>query len=243
MLIPTLLAVVTGLLAAFTGDAFAQASAREDAKADIRVIAVRPGTSSLKGSLRGRETVDYRLRAATGQDLMVTLKATNRFAFFNVLPPGGGDALFVGSTSGERYRGVMPKDGEVTVRVYLMRNAARRDERGSYTLALKLDGEADPARTGPTHYHANGRVRCAVGAAQDECAFRVLRDHGARTAEVWIEVPPSEGRPRQRVLRFAAGVVSTADGSPATAAREEDNWRVQAGDETYLIPDALILGG
>ena len=45
------------------------------------------------------------------------------------------------------------------------------------------------------------------------------------------------------MLRYAAGAFSTADGSSATAAREDDNWRVQAGDETYLIPDALILGG
>lgn len=217
------------------------------AQSDIRVVGVRPGTSTLKGSLHGRDTVDYRLPASTGQDLMVSLRASNRSTYFNVLPPGSETALFVGSTSGDRYRGVMPRDGEVTVRVYLMRNAARRNERSSYTLSLKLDGEADPARTGPTHYHANGRVRCSVTGIAGECAFRVLRDTGMKAAEVWIELPPGEGRPRQRVLRFAAGAFSMPEGTPSgdavSASREDDNWRVQVGEESYLLPDALIHGG
>lgn len=221
----------------------ALAAAPAPAADEIRVVHVRPGSSTLKGSLRGHETVDYRLRAVTGQDLMVSLQASNRSTYFNVLPPGSETALFVGSTSGDRYRGVMPRDGEYTVRVYLMRSAARRNERAGYTLSLKLDGEPDPARTGPTHYHANGRIRCEAGGVRDECAFRVLRDAGMRAAEVWIEAPPGEGRPRQRVLRFAAGAFSTPDNTAASAAREDDNWRVQVGDESYLIPDALLLGG
>lgn len=255
--IPAAMARTCALLSALlcAGLALLLPAAPALAADEIRVVQVRPGTSTLKGRLRGRETLDYRLRAATGQDLMVSLRTSNRSAYFNVLPPGGGEALFVGSTSGDRYRGVMPRDGEVTVRVYLMRNAARRNEQAGFTLSLKLDGDADAARTGPTHYHANGRVRCEMGEAQavardeldGECAFRALRDRAARTAEVWIDVPPGEGRPRQRVLRFAAGAFSTPEavgsGDAVSAAREDDNWRVQVGAESYLLPDALIHGG
>jgi hypothetical protein len=98
--------------------------------------------ATLEGKLKGDQTVDYTLRARAGQPMVVLLKATNASANFNVLPPGSETALFVGSTSGERFEGILPADGVYRIRVYLMRSAARRGESTSYTLDVRVAGDA-----------------------------------------------------------------------------------------------------
>jgi hypothetical protein len=112
--------------------------------AEIRqeTTAFRPGASSasIRGSIKGDETVDYRLEAKGGQTMVVDFKHSNRSAYFNVLPPGSGDALFVGSSAGDRFDGALPSTGAYTIRVYLMRNAARRNEKADYTLSVKISG-------------------------------------------------------------------------------------------------------
>jgi hypothetical protein len=70
--------------------------------------------------------------------MVVDFKHSNRSAYFNVLPPGSGDALFVGSSAGDRFDGALPSTGAYTIRVYLMRNAARRNEKADYTLSVKI---------------------------------------------------------------------------------------------------------
>jgi hypothetical protein len=40
---------------------------------------------------------EYTLGAKAGQMMTISFKADNRFAFFNVVPPSGDGALFVGS--------------------------------------------------------------------------------------------------------------------------------------------------
>ena len=110
------------------------------ADAGIRQEAVQfaKGASSadIKGQLKGDATVDYVVRAAAGQTLSVKLQKTNAQNYFNVLPPASqGSAMFVGD-DGENYSGVLPADGDYTVRVYLMRPAARRGESSNYTLTV-----------------------------------------------------------------------------------------------------------
>ena len=67
-------------------------------------------------------------------------KAGNGAAYFNVLPPAGDEALFVGSgvARPEHFRAQLDKTGDYRIRVYLMRSAARRDESTDYTLKIKL---------------------------------------------------------------------------------------------------------
>ena len=96
--------------------------------------------ATLKGKLKGDETVDYTLAAKAGQSMVVTMKASSTSAYFNVLPPGSETALFVGSTSGERFEGTLPADGVYRIRVYLMRSAARRNASTSYTLDVGVSG-------------------------------------------------------------------------------------------------------
>jgi hypothetical protein len=98
--------------------------------------------ATLKGKLQGDETVDYKIRASAGQSMVAVFKPTNPSAYFNVLPPGSEEALFVGSTSGNRYEGTLPADGTYVIRAYLMRNAARRNETTSYKLEVGVTGTA-----------------------------------------------------------------------------------------------------
>jgi hypothetical protein len=114
------------------------------AQVDIRKEPVhfKAGESgaTVKGRIKGDETVDYVLGAQKGQSMVVTLGASNRSAYFNVTAPGGDEALFIGSTSGSRYEGTLPASGDYTVRLYLMRNAARRGETAAYTIHFGVSG-------------------------------------------------------------------------------------------------------
>ena len=95
----------------------------------------------VKGTLKGYETVDYRLAARQGQSMNVSLASDNRANYFNILAPGETEvAMFVGSTNGNQFEGVLPKSGDYTVRVYQMRSAARRNEKAHYRLEMIVTG-------------------------------------------------------------------------------------------------------
>ncbi|MGC3962669.1 MAG: hypothetical protein QM803_04900 [Rhodocyclaceae bacterium] len=98
------------------------------------------GTSSsqIRGTITGYEVVDYHLTARAGQVMTVNFKPTNRFAFFNVQPASSEEALFVGAVKGDHYSGALPQDGDYVLRVYLMRNAARRNESARFTMAISV---------------------------------------------------------------------------------------------------------
>ena len=97
-------------------------------------------SATLKGKIKGDQIVDYQLRAGVGQSMVVIFKPSNRSAYFNVMPPGSDEAMFVGSTYGNRFEAELPADGVYTIRVYLMRNAARRNETANYTLEVGIVG-------------------------------------------------------------------------------------------------------
>jgi hypothetical protein len=110
---------------------------------DSRPIQFAKGASSatIKASLKGDQTIDYKLRARAGQTMSVKLKTSNGSNYFNVLPPGSQDvAIFVGSSGGNEWFAPLEADGEYTVRVYLMRSAARRNETANYTLTVGIVG-------------------------------------------------------------------------------------------------------
>ncbi len=127
--------------------AFVVAAQAVSAQVTIPKVPVhfKAGTTSatVTRTIKGDETIDYTLGAKAGQTMKVTLKSSNRSAYFNVLPPGSsGEAVFVGSSAGDTFQGVLPEDGEYAVRVYLMRNAARRNETANLTLTFAITGAA-----------------------------------------------------------------------------------------------------
>ena len=93
---------------------------------------------SVRDSLKGDQFIDYAVRGKAGQTLRVKLKSSNSSNYFNVLPPDNHDALFVGSIEGNEWTAPIHADGIYTVRVYLMRNAARRGEQAQFTLTIDI---------------------------------------------------------------------------------------------------------
>jgi hypothetical protein len=223
---------------------------------ESRSVQFAKGTSSatLKGSLKGDKVIDYKLRALAGQTMSVTLKASNGSTYFNVLPPGSKDvAIFVGSTSGNEWTGPLPADGEYSIRVYLMRSAARRNETASYTLTVGIAGSAaaspalgaapaGDAKVKGTPYQATGQVPCSMGSAPQgstQCDFGVIR---GKPGNAEVHVTPPGGL--QRMLTFAGGKVTADSGASVKATKNGDLWSVDVNDyEHYRIPDAVISGG
>lgn len=110
------------------------------AQAPIRTERVQfaKGASSkaIKATIKGDQSVDYVVGARAGQTMTVSLTTSNASNYFNITEPGADAALFVGSTEGNRASVQIPSSGDYTVRVYLMRNAARRNETAKYTLTV-----------------------------------------------------------------------------------------------------------
>ena len=108
--------------------------------------------------ISGDEIIDYLISAEASQILSVDLRASNASAYFNVLPAGSETALFVGSTSGNVADVHLPEDGDYAIRVYLMRNAARRGESADYELAVGIGAPefADGLSGGPDYWEVAG---------------------------------------------------------------------------------------
>jgi hypothetical protein len=229
---------------------------------ESRPVQFAKGASSatVKGSIQGRQTVDYKLRARAGQTMSVALKANNPGLAFNVLPPGSNDVALPDAISRQTWTGTLPADGEYSVRTYLERSSARRGERASYTLTVGIDGasaqsdaqsadarlSAAARRAGEGSFDATGQVPCAQAKGQPmgQCAFGVARTGGG-TATVMVTRPDG----RKRAIFFDKGRAVSADLSQADgnmtfrATKEADLFKIQAGDERYEIPEAVITGG
>ena len=213
--------------------------------------------ATVSGTLKGYETVDYRLRASAGQTMRVSLRTNNGQNYFNVLPPGSSDeAIFVGSSSGNDFSGTLPATGDYTVRVYLMRAAARRDETANYTLEVGITGAASSAAQGGayagdakvpgTDYHATGLIPCARSAGQPmtDCQFGVTRERGGSgmITVMW----PDGGN---RVIFYKNNTPSSYDESAADGGArmtvDNDNglFKVRIGDQRFEIFEAVMTGG
>jgi len=96
--------------------------------------------TTVKGHVKGYDSVNYKLGAKSGQSMRVSLESKK--AFMNIFEPGkgvGDGAMFIGSTVGDNYTGILPKSGTYTIQVYLMRNEARRGTNAPYTLHMRID--------------------------------------------------------------------------------------------------------
>ncbi len=223
---------------------------------ETRPVQFKKGASvaTIKGRLQGDQTIDYSVQGKAGQTMHVRFKAGNASAYFNVLPPGStGEAIFIGSTSGNEWTGTLPADGEYRIRSYLMRSAARRNERSAFTLTVGVGASAAAAgalgaapaadaKVKGTPYHAKGTLPCAAGKeapGAKECEFGVIRGKPGR-AELHVSYPG--GKPR--VLTVIGDTVSVDGGARVKAAKSGDLWSVEVNDsEHYRVPEAVINGG
>ncbi len=95
-------------------------------------------SASYAGRIRGDDTARFIIDARRGQVMDVTLDADNPQAYFNIVLPGSGQAMFNGSVSGNSFQGTLPQSGKFVVEVYLMRAAARRGETSNFRLAIAI---------------------------------------------------------------------------------------------------------
>jgi len=94
--------------------------------------------AAVRGAIKGREYRDYLLRASKGQKMSVSL-ITDGTAYFNILPPGStGEGIFNGSMSGANTTVTLPKDGDYTIRVYLMGAAKSEKKAVPYTVSVTI---------------------------------------------------------------------------------------------------------
>lgn len=114
----------------------AAAVAQDPHRTETVRFAKGASSKTVTGAIRGDQDIAYALDVRAGRTIKVTLKTSNASAYFNVVAPGVDDALFIGSSSGTTFVGKAPVSGPHKVIVYLMRNAARRNEVANYTLTF-----------------------------------------------------------------------------------------------------------
>ncbi|MEE4238383.1 MAG: META domain-containing protein [Anderseniella sp.] len=229
----------------------ATAAAQNDDRV-IKPVQFGKGKSStvIRDRIVGRQYIDYKLQAAAGQRMTVSLKGSNGANYFNLLPPDSVDVgMFNGTLGGNRFNGLLPDDGVYTVRVYLMRSAARRNEVSNFTLSVGVTGtplkpvsaKTDAVLPG-TRYHASATTQCEPQYSKArECEVFVVRRGFDGTATVELRWDAD----RKRRILFVKGEPKAADASqPMSFTRNERGWTVRFGDdERFEIPEPLVFGG
>ena len=102
-----------------------------------RVQFERGATSvTLRGIVKGYAYRDYIIRASAQQQMTISLSATGISPVFTVFLPNKDN--LEGATQMNDFSGEIPKDGDYTIRVMLMRAFARRRQSSNYTLEITI---------------------------------------------------------------------------------------------------------
>jgi hypothetical protein len=109
-----------------------------------RKVAIPKGATSTQvtGKISGRNGVNYLIEAGAGQTMQLLFAPSNRSCYINVFEPDAIEAAHIGSTAGNEFGIARTKLGTYRAQLYLMRNAARRNEVCRYRLAVELTGPA-----------------------------------------------------------------------------------------------------
>lgn len=216
-------------------------------------VQFKPGATSatIQGTIKGYQTADYIVNAKQGQTMNVSMATRNTATYFNILEPGQTEvAIFNGSTSGNQFKGSLKKSGDYSIRVYMMRSAARRNEVANYRLEISVAGTGGTSGGGDatvpgTNFNATGNIPCSMGSGQPttSCPFGVIRE-GNGNGTVTVTKPDG----RKRVIFFQNGKAigydqSQADRGTFSASKRGDLNIIRIGQERYEIPDAVIFGG
>ncbi len=127
------------LAAVLVAGSASAATAQEVRAERVERVQFARGASSatVRGRVEGYRMVDYLVNARAGQRMTVRLETKGRFTYFVVRAPGSEDNLY-DSTSGDTARLTLPASGDYRIRVFQMRNAARRGERSTYSLTVSV---------------------------------------------------------------------------------------------------------
>jgi hypothetical protein len=208
--------------------------------------------STVTGSIKGEQYIDYRITVGAGQRMDITLQPTKGSPYFNVMEPGSTDvAVYNSSMNGQRYSGTTAKSGTYTIRVYQLRATGRRGETASYRIMVSVTGAAASSNA-PSHrpadalvsgtpYHATASIRCraSAGAAMSSCKAGVVR----RNASATVHVDTPDGGERSIFFRGGRAVSSDSDNMMAVTRRGDSSIVTIGTYEVYEIPDAFVFGG
>ncbi len=130
-------------------------------------------STTINGTVRGNEYIDYVVNARGGQTMVVSLAVTgtngNGSAYFNILPAGqdyGGP--YTGSSDDDRRAEItVPSDGDWAIRVYLMGNDRDTDKTVGYSIDVYIAPEADAPHRQSSPGASSGMVRVTGVPADD----------------------------------------------------------------------------
>lgn len=97
-------------------------------------------SKAIKGTIKGDQSRVFVVNLRAGQKVSVKLVSSNASANFNVTAPGAQQAMFIGSTSGSSFQDTVPSSGDYKIDLFLMRNAARRNETANFTITIGATG-------------------------------------------------------------------------------------------------------
>jgi hypothetical protein len=119
------------------------AQARESVTVTPAALPAAGAARVYKGVIRGNARAEYVFHAPAGRRLLVNLKTTNPSSYFNLVQDGKDEAMFVGAMGGNSVDVVLRDAGAYRVVVYLMRNAARRNEQAKFEVRLRTLARPD----------------------------------------------------------------------------------------------------
>jgi len=196
----------------------------------------------IEDTIAGYDFLDFTVELTAGDSIAAVLATTNLAAYFNVLPPQSEQAIFIGSAEGDSFAATVETSGIHTVRVYMMRSAARRNETARFALAIAVPepvaDDAD-ALVAQTPFHATAQVPCTAKDA-DQCRAGVVRSDGG-DATVFLT---DAGTGQRHWISFAGAKIVSVDGKETAAdGASGDPVRVKIEGVTYDVPEALVTGG
>lgn len=235
-------------------DALAQQAASNSRTVEVSVPAGGSRVTQ-SGVIRGDGDMTYLLSLRAGEAFSVRMKTSNSSSTFNVTAPNADGALHIGSSVGNEMTARAEVDGTYKIVIYLMRNAARRNEQARFTLNIDLPsrqsaqaaGEfADGLAGGPDFWRVEsaGRVnvrrepgsRAAIAARLS--AGQTVRNRGCRMSDQvrWCQIESIDGATKGWVAgRFLReGVEPKQNARPGDPLVKGTNYHA-----TGLIPCAL----
>ena len=92
----------------------------------------------IKETVNGYQTCDFLLGAREGQTMEVSLETDNPSVYFAVFRMEAGEAQEMDVNDQTSWSGVLPKNGDYVVRVYLFKAEAQRNGKAGFNLRLSI---------------------------------------------------------------------------------------------------------
>lgn len=205
----------------------------------------------ISSSVQGYETRTYLFKAKAKQKISIEFHSKHGASYFNFLPSSAITALYRSDISGQSMQMYIPQSGYYTLQVYLMRSAARRNEKAHFTLNITLEDDVNaPMQTRyplpPLYYDAYALIPCSLQSEAYEmmCEGIVIREHETHRAHFWIKTPLQETYSEEYAFSYQDGIFFQGEKNPIHHTRIEDTNHLNVHKKLFFkIPDAFVLGG